>query len=201
MPTVATDVVGVILAGGMSSRMGKDKASLFLDGESLLLRARNALLKAGCHEVLLSGHVRPEWESRVVPDRFSQVGPVGGIVSTLQALTESANSSITVLFVPVDAPLLSSDLLLSMLAAASDNGCRIDSSPLPAVVKTTDTVSARCEAIVADIQAGRSCSVKRFMEPLELASIHATAAIKKQLINVNTPAEWEGLRREFENRI
>lgn len=200
MLNAATDVVGIILAGGMSSRMGKDKALLSFDREPLLLRARNTLLKAGCREVFLSGYARPEWDSAVIPDQFSQAGPVGGIVSTLQALVKPGALPITALFVPVDTPLLSSELLASMLAFASGNGCHMDNSPLPVVFRTTVAVSERCAEISKDFERGRSCSVKRFNEALNLHSIHVTNSLKQELTNVNTPQEWEGFRLEFENR-
>lgn len=200
--TAVTESIGVILAGGLSSRMGKDKAALCIDGESLLLRARRTLLAAGCDRVWLSGRPRVDWSDTSIPDRLPAAGPVGGIMSVLQGAVADGMAAKNMLFIPVDAPLLSPELLASLLQAAQGNGdgARTPASPLPVVLKTTEAVLQRCEQVFADLESGRSCSVKRFIEPLHLIEIDHTDAIASQLINVNTPAQWEGLLHELEIR-
>ena len=42
-----TEFVGIVLSGGKSSRMGQDKGSLSLNGESLVERAVRVLNRAG----------------------------------------------------------------------------------------------------------------------------------------------------------
>ena len=200
-PTPATKTIGVILAGGQSSRMGQDKATLRIAGESLLLRARRILLAAGCDEVLLSGYPRQDWPDAHIPDRHPGTGPVGGIVSTLyDAATHHDHPSPCLLFIPVDAPLLSPTLLASMLHKATKcaAGCRIAHSPLPVVLKSTEHVLKQCALAMSALASGQSCSVKRFVEPLDLIAFDDNESIKAQLVNVNTPAEWEGLLRELE---
>ena len=202
-PTVATNAVstlGIVLAGGKSSRMGRDKAALCIDGEPLLLRARQQLLAAGCGQVLMSGAPRAEWPETSIADALPETGPVGGIISTLHWARQHAPASSALLFIPVDAPLLSPALLHDMLITADTDGCRLDQSPLPLVIKPTDRVLNRCAAILSDLQSGRSCSIKHLIAPLDLVTYPMTNVIKSQLINVNTPTEWEGLCRELENR-
>ena len=123
-------------------------------------------------------------------------------MSVLQEAVADSMAAKQVLFVPVDAPLLSPELLASLLQAAQGNGdgARTPASPLPVVLKTTEAVLQRCEQVFADLESGRSCSVKRFIEPLNLFEIDHTDAIASQLINVNTPAQWEGLLHELEIR-
>ena len=196
--SVGAEWVGVILAGGKSSRMGQDKAALQLGGESLLQRAQKTLQATGCGLVLLSGQPRPDWRGSNIPDLAPGTGPVGGIISVLQAV---ATQSATVVFIPVDAPLLSPDLLQMLLTQAQkDDGCTIEGTPLPLGLRTTPAVMQQCAATLRALQAGESRSVKQFLLPLQLARIQQTDAIRPCLSNVNTPAEWEGLRCEFENR-
>lgn len=200
-PTAATKTIGVILAGGQSSRMGQDKAALRIAGESLLLRARRILLAAGCDRILLSGHARPGWPGAHIPDQRPGTGPVSGIVSALYDIAiHNEHLYPCLLFIPVDAPLLSPTLLASMLqkASESDVGCRIAHSPLPVVLKPTDRVLKQCALAMTALASGQSCSVKRFVEPLDLIAFDDNESIKAQLVNVNTPAEWEGLLRELE---
>lgn len=200
--TAATKAVGVILAGGRSSRMGCDKAALCIDNESLLLRARRTLLAAGCGRVLLSGPPRPDWPDACLPDQLAGGGPVGGIISALSWAVADSLPTRDLLFVPVDAPLLSAELLASLLRNNDDavDGCRVPGSPLPVILKSTDAVLKQCSAAYVDLEAKRFWSVKQFLEPLDLITLDAADAIAPQLINVNTPAQWEGLLRELATR-
>jgi molybdenum cofactor guanylyltransferase len=50
----ARDLVGVILAGGASSRMGRPKEAILLDGEPLLQRQQRLLFALGVRRVLLA---------------------------------------------------------------------------------------------------------------------------------------------------
>lgn len=202
-PTVATDTVGtlgVVLAGGKSSRMGRDKAALCIAGEPLLLRARQRLLAAGCTRVVMSGAPRDEWPDESIADLAPDSGPVGAIISAIHQLTPQTNPALTLLFIPVDAPLLSPALLHTLIEQAADDGCVIDDTPLPVSLRITAAVLAQCASTLPALLVGESRSIKRFLQPLQLAHLPQTAAIKPQLINVNTPAEWEGLCRELENR-
>ena len=181
--------------------MGKDKATLALAGEPLLLRARNALLAAGCDRILLSGGPRPNWPDASITDLTPDAGPVGGMISAIQHIAAESAIPATLLFVPVDAPLLSPDLLRTMFDLACENdGCTIAESPLPVALRTTDIVLKQCASTLPDLRAGASRSVRRFLQPLQLAHLPQSATLEPLLINVNTPAEWERLRHEFENR-
>ncbi len=75
---------GIILAGGKSSRMGQDKASLKHQGQSLLERQLD-LAKPFCEEVYVSSsHTRHELSGTSrIPDRDQGEGPLMGLYSCL----------------------------------------------------------------------------------------------------------------------
>ena len=129
-----------------------------------------------------------------------RVGPVGGIVSALTWAEENAMPDSCLLFAPVDAPLLSPTLLASMLSAAQHgDGCLIEKSPLPVVLRASEIVLKRCSEARIDLQSDRSWSVRRFVDPLVLKKLDVHESTCAQLINVNTPSQWESLLRELEN--
>ena len=202
MATAATNPIGIILAGGKSSRMGTDKAALRMNGESLLKRMRRVLLAAGCTQAILSGHCRDDWEDEFIPDLLPNLGPVGGIISVMFWAKNYVPANTSFVFIPVDAPLLSADLIASLHRFDdSSNGCCISDSPLPLVLKTTEDVFIQSDFAFADFEAkGTSWSVRRFIEPLSLKGFEVNDPIKNQLTNVNTPPQWESLLRELENR-
>lgn len=82
-------VAGAVLAGGASSRMGRDKAFIELDGQTLLDRAVAALTDADVEPIVVVGGDRPRVEAaghRFVPDRHPGEGPLGGILTALEAV-------------------------------------------------------------------------------------------------------------------
>ena len=80
-----TTVVGAVLAGGQSRRMGRDKAMLDWDGRSLLMRAVK-VLESVFDEVLVVAPRDRGYEDlgvQVVPDIRPGLGPLGGLHTAL----------------------------------------------------------------------------------------------------------------------
>lgn len=81
----------VILAGGKSSRMGRDKAWLEIGGRSLLARQIDCVRAAGAREVFISGRRETDYSPLgcpVLADEFTEAGPLAGIAAALAALSE-----------------------------------------------------------------------------------------------------------------
>lgn len=79
-----------MLTGGLSTRMGEDKALVDVDGRPLAGIAADALHAAGADEVFgVGGNVQALEAAglRVVPDLWPGEGPLGGILTALDAAT------------------------------------------------------------------------------------------------------------------
>ncbi len=74
-------VLGAVLAGGASRRMGTDKATLAVDGTPMAHRVTRALFDAGVGSVILVGGA-PTVEG-AVPDRWPGEGPLGGLATAV----------------------------------------------------------------------------------------------------------------------
>lgn len=99
----------VILAGGQSSRMGRDKATVELGGRTLLARQIALARSVGATEIFISGRSGVKYEfpgTRVVTDRFLNAGPLAGIE---RALAEMITPQLLVL--AVDMPRLTVELV------------------------------------------------------------------------------------------
>jgi molybdopterin-guanine dinucleotide biosynthesis protein A len=89
-----------ILAGGLSARMGRDKARLKLDGAPMLARVRSVAIEFSTADSFSAG-------VRVIrKDRVRRCGPLGGILTGL-----CRSKAVAVLFLACDMPLVSSRLL------------------------------------------------------------------------------------------
>lgn len=100
-------ILGLVLAGGQSTRFGSDKALAELDGQSLLARAV-ATLSGLCDKVVIAG--RSAGPAECIPDwPRAHMGPLGGIAAGLRHARDHGFDS--VLSCGVDSAGLPGDLL------------------------------------------------------------------------------------------
>jgi molybdopterin-guanine dinucleotide biosynthesis protein A len=188
---------GILLAGGKSSRMKKNKAFLELEGKPLVERSLT-VLQAVFTEVLISSN-KPElyagYEVPVILDEILGRGPLEGLYQGLKAATYDE-----VFFVACDMPFLRVELI------------RFMSSWIPAYDVVVPQLQSglhplhafyhrRClPSIKNNLEAGRlkiidfypSCSV-RYVEETEL---QAFSDLSKVFCNVNTPEDWSAILKE-----
>lgn len=80
-------LTGVVIAGGRSTRMGRDKARLCVDGVALWQRQRRVLEAAGARPVIFAlraGQRRFAPGLQVVRDTRGGVGPIAGVHAALR---------------------------------------------------------------------------------------------------------------------
>jgi len=102
----------VVLAAGHSSRMGRDKALLEIEGQPLWRRQRDVLVRAGAAEIFLSARPEQDWTraagaagfSAVLHDALPSAGPLCGIVA---AIERAAHGHVAV--VAIDLPRITAD--------------------------------------------------------------------------------------------
>ena len=99
-----SDFTLVVLAGGASSHMGREKSDLLLDGQTFLEIQIGKGCQLGAKQILIS-----------VPDRISGQGPLGGLESCFRrAKTEKC------LVLGVDTPLVPVEELQNLLKFAME---------------------------------------------------------------------------------
>lgn len=117
--------LGVILAGGLSRRMGgNDKALLPLAGRSLVEYAAERL-KLQCESVVLNTNSDPAQFPRmglpVVPDSVpDHPGPLAGILAALEWSAAHRPDIAWVVSTPADTPFIPSDLVLRLHKACAE---------------------------------------------------------------------------------
>ncbi len=187
-------VVGVVLAGGASRRMGRDKAALLIGGEPLLRRAVGRL-RLALAEVMIVGS--PDLAPlvpgvRVVADEWPQRGPLGALATTLRA-SEAAWA----LLVACDMPFTQPALLRAMARLALDTpevdvvalrGSR-GVEPLHAVYQR------RCLPLALARLAGVDASLQGLLATLRVREVAPDDARRldpagHSAFNANTPEEW-----------
>ena len=178
--------IGVVLAGGLSSRMGRDKALLPWNGRPLIEHLIAVLQAAGVREVKISGE-RPDY--RGVADPLPHIGPLGGIAGIAASCGDSE-----LLIVPVDMPRLHPSLLRRLCEAEPDAA---SVGFLGRVLPMRLRLDARCrDALSAILASGdeRGRSLRALQERVGLREIALSAEEAAQLIDCNTEETWQEVR-------
>jgi len=79
---------GIVLAGGASTRMGRDKSLLQVDGRALVTIAAEALLAGGAGRVAVIGGDAAQIAGlglETIADEHPGAGPLGGLITGLRA--------------------------------------------------------------------------------------------------------------------
>lgn len=183
-------IVGVLLAGGKSERMGEDKGSLVLGtGETMGARAL-CVLRAVCDEVVCAGHGRGV-PADVVRIDDSGNGPLVALAGTLAHVARS-HPACAFVVLPVDMPGVDEDLLRRLLAVAEGAvaACftieaRVE--PLPVVL------AAAARAALVDAAARGERRLGEAVRALAPATVALSLAQAWQLSNLNTRAEFDAV--------
>ena len=175
----------IVLAGGKSTRMGKDKALLPVDGVPMLQRIIGQL-RPSFSEILISASKAsdyPEMGCRVVPDTIGDQGPLRALASALAASSNDVN-----LVVPCDLPDLPQHLIARLLreAASADGVVPVDGDgryePLLAVYRRN--MLPRAEQALA----GGARRVISMYDGMKIRTIPADG--EGELKNLNTMADY-----------
>ncbi len=176
---------GFVLAGGGSTRMGRDKALLPYAGKTLLEHVANMLREAaGTVTVVGDPHRYRALGYPVLADLAPANGPIGGVYTALQASATNWN-----LIVACDMPGLTARVFGRLLerlgvtagncvAAAGPNG-----EPEPLCAAYHRSCLPALDRAIRD----KRLKMKDLLLELETEAVPVDAA---SLANVNTPAEW-----------
>jgi molybdopterin-guanine dinucleotide biosynthesis protein A len=150
------DAAGFVLAGGQSSRMGRDKALLPFAGPPLIAHALSTLFEAGLSTAIAgadpSARAALSAYAPVVDDPEPGLGPLAGICAAL-----AANSARFAVFLPVDLPLLPPSLIVYLLYHARITGSAVTVASVNGFAQTFPVVLDRftLPALQDELHSGR----------------------------------------------
>jgi molybdopterin-guanine dinucleotide biosynthesis protein A len=193
-----SQVSGFVLAGGKSTRMGQDKASLTLNGRTLLEHAL-AALRGVCRDVAVLG--RFERYGAMAPayeDIYPGCGPLGGIHAALSTSQTQFN-----LIIAVDTPFLVPEFLTYLAERAVASGMVVTTPEIDDYTQPLCTVYSLDFLPIAEraIQAGNYKIVPLFPRDQTLvikeSELRRFAFGTEMFENLNTPEDMERARRRF----
>ena len=208
MSKVNTTLIGLVLAGGQSRRMGQDKALMRYQGRTLIDNASLLLQSASCDKVLISRNA-----PGFLNDKIEDAGPLSGVHAVLDALSQSDNHNgnpCELLVLPVDMPQMTPELLRILVSRGreAEKACYVEKRFLPFYLPVTQDTKALLANYLVEQSKRR---VVGFLEILNAVSLKEgdlkkiarkdESDNKKRLanmsnedgvewLNVNTPSDW-----------
>lgn len=180
MPSLTFSVS--ILAGGLSSRMGRDKARVRLGRRTLLARVSVVAGEIGLPVRIIRRDLVP------------RCGPLGGIYTAL--MTSRAEAE---LFLACDMPFVTAALLRRVLDKLKD-GRRAAFTSVVGVAGFPFAMKAGCLPVVERQIAARDFSLQSLARVLRAARVSVAARRLDQTININTPEELVQARAKADRR-
>ncbi len=193
---MSVPIYGLLLSGGASRRMQRDKAQLSYAGEPQLLRAWR-LLSAVTERAFVS--VRQDQREDPlrgglpqIVDRYDAIGPAAGILSAQESHPEAAW-----LVLALDLPLLDAHTLQQLLAERDPDGdatafsSRFDGLPEPLCALWEPSSHG---LLKQRVEAGNYCPRKVLIQ----LRTRLLPAPGDALDNINTPEEFAQMQRQIE---
>jgi len=178
-----TDITGIILAGGKSTRMGEDKSSKLHKGIPFLQHIIEAMKKVTNNIIIITNnedHTEFGYPcfSDIVPDQ----GPIGGIYTALHHASTEKN-----LILSCDVPFITSDILNNLIKQydVTYDIIAYQDTPLVALyhrstfntfLKSIETKHLRLREVLATLRVKNIC-IEKNMAPY--------------LVNINTPQQYK----------
>lgn len=184
MNTAPIDCLGIILAGGQSSRMGENKAQLTLNDSTMLEHCQQLLKHCHLQNIVVSGE-----NNGGVADLVNEGGPLAGIYSIIKKYNPKS-----ILVLPIDMPFIHHKHLLELKlkGSLSARSAHYNDSSLPAFIPVnaflTDFLQ---QQFTSDnfVATNRGPSFKQVFKMTNALTL--TIDDKQALFNTNTPEQWQ----------
>lgn len=117
-----TDTIGIVMAGGNSTRFGEDKAFFKIDGKPMYRHITDAMKQSGvCDDIMVSTNLRLHNQFQDMPvkvdvERFQDKGPLSGIYTFADTYPDRR-----LLIISCDTPYISPEWIRILHEAALDD--------------------------------------------------------------------------------
>lgn len=179
-------IAGIVLAGGLSSRMGQDKAQLLLAQQTLLTRNVNLLSTLNLADTFISGNYEG---FQCIADVHADLGPIGGLHACVEALFNQYDA---LFIIPVDMPLLSHDECAYLLEQFKGHpeGVFYEQAIFPMIIPQTELLKNYLNEVLTSPN-NKQRSLYRLIKTVKLHPINYPIEKHFRFQNSNTPEQWE----------
>lgn len=193
-------IVAAVLAGGLSRRMGTDKALLLDHQQRSQLQRTCSVIRPlidnnVIHKTVVSRALNPAEQQRLgcefIPDLVEQKGPLGAVYSLAKSLKNQCDY---LLLLPVDLPFIQPPHLSTLINQGLENqsACYYQENFLPLFLPLSDRLIHYLKSQLNDAQG--NLSVRGLLTELGSRAITYNED-EKFLTNANKPEQWQAIQK------
>jgi len=187
----------VVLAAGLSSRLGKPKQVLVYNGKSLLNHAVDAALETGMRPVIVVVGANADEvvkgiekkETEIVKNEYWQEGITSSLRCGLEAMLKKSAHIDGIIFMVCDQPYITKSLLESLLQAQHKTGLPIVASSYDGDSGTPTLFHKKFFAKLMELKGDTGARKLIKQHEGEVASV----AFPKGIIDIDTEKDYEEL--------
>jgi molybdopterin-guanine dinucleotide biosynthesis protein A len=185
-------ITGVVLAGGLSRRMGQDKGSMLFRDKALILYSYE-VLKPFVNSVWLSSNQKPHasFGLPMLADIHHSIGPIGGLHAALIAAPTE-----WILVLPCDTPLVQAELIMQLFNTSISTDCQAivpshdgHFEPLFALYHKNTIDQINIQISKGDYK------MTHFIEQINTVIVQVSQ--QKSFVNINTPEDFNKLSTDL----
>lgn len=189
------NITGIILIGGQSRRMGRDKGHMIHQGKTFvehILTALNPL----ADKVLLVGDNRSydTYGIKRVEDKFKDQGPIAGICAGLDASETEYN-----IILSCDVPLINTSVLRLLIEAHDHEFDLIQMSQGEFTYPLIGLYNKNCLAQLTEVLISGEKRLTEAIKRLKVKTIMVDDEIKQLLVNINTKEDLKTIEHGLEH--
>jgi molybdopterin-guanine dinucleotide biosynthesis protein A len=199
------EISGHVLAGGGSTRFGRDKALVEIGGQPMLARMIQLMQSVPMEvKVVAADRKYSAFAAGIVMDRWPGEGPLGGIITALEDSAKSSARPEWNVILSCDMPFLTREWLAFLVERAVNSNTQVvlahsthGPEPLCACWRTdaAETLRAAFESGVRKVTHGVALLRS---EVLDEAAWKRFDSAGRLFWNMNTAADYEEVRRVLE---
>lgn len=185
------DITGIILAGGKSSRMGKDKGFVFWNGKPFVNHSIDALKPLVNNIIIVSDY--PQYDSlgyKRIEDVFPETGPLSGLYSSLLKSDSDLNVVLS-----CDIPLISSEIVEKLLSVYTKETnavvCKVNERVMPLVALYSKKSIDACKVLL-DNDERRMMHLLETLDNVTYLDLNEDQA--KQVKNINSSKDLNDIK-------
>ncbi len=190
-----TNITGIILAGGKSSRMGTDKGFLLLNGKPFISHIIEALKPWVNNIIIVSNNSDYDvFKMTRVEDIIENSGPIAGIYSGLKYSKSEYN-----LVLSCDVPLINKSVLNQLIEGFDD---KMDVVQIQSQGKTMPLIAIykkQCMKSFLELLQKGERRLRIAVGNLKTKTIKLDSNLDQYVRNINTTEELKALRYELEH--
>lgn len=184
-----SNITGIILAGGKSSRMGTDKGMLVLKEKRFIQHIIDAMKPLVNNIIIVSDNANHDvFEVKRIEDAIKDAGPLAGLYSGLQYSKTDYN-----LVVSCDVPLITSTVLKKLIENHEEDYDVIQLESKEKTMPLTALYSKTCEQTIKNLLDKGERRMRFAVSRLKTKTIKLNDNLSSATTNINTKEQFDAI--------